>query len=58
MSDDELNEHEEWCAFRESVIGGGDAPCDCGWDLSSPRMLADMAAHDVRTANWFGEVPA
>lgn len=29
-----------------------------GWDLSSPRMLADMAAHDVRTANWFDEVPA
>lgn len=34
MSDDELNEHEEWCAFRESVIGGGDAPCDCGVDLT------------------------
>lgn len=41
-------------------------PCDArgmayvlvGWDVATPVMIADFAAHDVRTANWYDEVPA
>lgn len=45
---DELAEHETWCAFRESVEGGGDAPCDCGFDLTQARR----AGVDQERARW------